>query len=591
MNKSSAGQQLILIYLSSGILPILYILSFYFLTNSCAQQQPLSGGPRDTIPPKLIKELSTQNFQTNFKKQTIELAFDEYIEIKDVLKQVVISPPLTYISTVERKKGFKTAQFKFDKKETLKEDITYAISFGEAIRDLTESNTVEDLKFLFSTGDYIDSLKMTGQIADALTGDPVPDVLFMLYENFADTVVRTEKPYYFGKTDKTGKFTINYLKAGKYKGFALEDQDLNYLFNIPKERIGFTLDTIIIPETDSIIADVKIRLFEENTILEKPKVDVNTYGLVKMIFRRSPFDVTIRYDSVGQAIYRESEGDTLRYWYHQPDSLDWNFYVQRDTIVDTFTVKRLSPSIAPIRLATQSKVDETLSINPFKKCAITFGYPLKRIDTTFFNFWEITEIPNDTIVAVDTLVLTDDIDSLASNTDTLSTFLISKKKIFGGSFDIDSLDKKTILLDYEWQETFQYQIEILPGGLIDWYNRPNQDTFLLTYKVQARNDFGNINLTITEMDSTQNYWFQLLLGDREIANFSAQQNTSLKRSFNALPPGKYSLKVIEDLNGNKRWDSGNYDKKLQPEKISIASIEELRASWDVEVEVKIDFEE
>jgi len=272
--------------LISGVLiPFFYLTILYSLTISCAQQQQLTGGPRDTFPPKLIAHLSTPNFQTNFEKKDISLVFDEYIEVKDVIKQVVVSPPLNYIPKIERTKGFKTARFQFNEKEELKEGVTYAISYGESIKDLTEGNEVENLQFLFSTGDYIDSLKMTGKVVDVLTGETVPEVLFMLYENFADTVVRTEKPYYFGKTDKDGVFTINYMKAGTFKGFALEDQDLNYLFNIPKERIGFPLDSIII--TDSTDTDILIQLFQEITTLEKPKMDASTYGFIKMGFKRA----------------------------------------------------------------------------------------------------------------------------------------------------------------------------------------------------------------------------------------------------------------------------------------------------------------
>ena len=100
---------LVLTLVSGCLIPLFYVSVFYALTISCAQQQPLNGGPRETFPPKLIKEVSTPNFQTNFEKKDIDLVFDEYIELRDVIKQVVVSPPLNYIPTVERIKGFKTA--------------------------------------------------------------------------------------------------------------------------------------------------------------------------------------------------------------------------------------------------------------------------------------------------------------------------------------------------------------------------------------------------------------------------------------------------------------------------------------------------
>lgn len=606
-SKEFTPSKLLTYSIASIFIPLFYLLSLYAITNSCAQQQQLTGGPRDTFPPNLITELSTPNFQTNFEKQDISLVFDEYIELRDVIKQVVVSPPLQYIPTVERAKGFKTATFQFNEEEVLKEGVTYAINFGESVKDLTEGNEVENLQFLFSTGDYIDSLKMSGEIVDVLTGEPVEGVLFMLYENFADTVVRTEKPYYFGKTDKEGKFTINYLKAGKFKGFALEDQDLNYLFNIPKERIGFTLDSIII--NDSTETTVQIELFEENTTLEKPKLDAKTYGLIKLGFRREPYDAVLDYDVVGQELYKETEGDTIRYWYNLQDSIDWNFYFRRDTLIDTLKVRALSRNVTPIALTRQRDADEIIPINPFKDLPLTFNHPLKNIDTSLINFREVisqqsASSPTDststdsTIINKDNPVRVTITDSTAiikeenQQVEKNDTTLVSLEQIgprLSVNYQIDSLIKRTLLLKYDWKEEVSYRLEILPGALIDWYEEPNKDTILLNYTVKPKNDFGTINLTATEMDSTKNYSFQLLLGNNEVRTFTVQNKTAYKQSFPALLPGKYALKIIEDLNGNGRWDPGNYDKKLQSERIVTAPIEELRAGWDVEAEVKVDF--
>ena len=602
--------------LSSAMLPIFYLFSLYTVTNSCAQQQPLNGGPRDTFPPNLITALSTPNFQTNFEIQDINLVFDEYIELRDVIKQVVVSPPLNYIPKVERTKGFKTARFQFNEEEVLKEGVTYAISYGKSIKDLTEGNEVENLQFLFSTGDYIDSLKMSGTILDVLTGEPVPDVLFMLYENFADTVVRTEKPYYFGKTDAEGKFTINYMKAGAFKGFALEDQDLNYLFNIPKERIGFTLDSILI--TDSTETDITLQLFQEITTLEKPKMDASVYGFVKMGFKRKPYDAVIDYDVIGQELYKETEGDTIRYWYNLQDSVDWNFYFQRDTLIDTLKVKALNQITTPIALSRKRAAEEKIPINPFKPLPLTFNHPIKNIDTSLVNFRALivqtASIDSAANEAIDTIITakeekpvrviltdstaiikteedsqlpTDEVTTEKNDTSLTST-QVGPRLVVG--YKIDSLIKRTVILSYDWQENTTYQVEILPGALIDWYEQPNKDTILLFYEVKAKSDFGTINLTATEMDSTQTYWFQLLLGTNVVEEFLVANTKTYKQSFPALLPGQYELKVIEDLNGNGRWDPGNYDKKLQSEKISTAAIEELRAGWDVEAEVKVEFE-
>ncbi len=619
-NTTAETSRKLLIYsiASSILLPLFYLLSLYTVTSSCAQQQPLGGGPRDTFPPNLITELSTPNFQTNFEKKDIQLVFDEYIELRDVIKQVVVSPPLQYIPKVKRVKGFKTAEFQFNEEEVLKEGVTYAINFGESIKDLTEGNEVENLQFLFSTGDYIDSLEMSGTITDVLTGDPIPDALFMLYENFADTVVRTEKPYYFGKADNDGNFTIKYLKAGAFKGFALEDQDLNYLFNIPKERIGFTLDSIII--NDSTETTIQIQLFEENTTLGKPKMEASTYGFVKMGFKRPPYDATIDYDVVGQEMYKETEGDTIRYWYNLQDSLDWNFYFHRDTLVDTLQVRALARNTTALALTRERNAEDKIPLNPFKPLPLTFNHPIKNLDTSLVNFRKLTiqqpaidsiDMDSTAIEIVDTLnsdatekpirvIITDSTAIFREDTvatalattanDTTIAPIIQKGPRLLAKYKVDSVIKRTLIVTHEWEENANYQLEILPGAIIDWYDEPNADTILLNYIVKPKNEFGTINLTATEMDSTKSYWFQLLLGENVVKAFAVQNQKEYKESFSALLPGKYSLKVIEDLDEDGRWSTGNYDKKLQPERISTASIEELRAGWDVEAEVKVNFE-
>ena len=182
-------------------------------------------------------------------------------------------------------------------------------------------------------------------------------------------------------------------------------------------------------------------------------------------------------------------------------------------------------------------------------------------------------------------------DTIGSKIDSTAVSLTKKGERLVAAYAIDSLIKRTLRLSYDWQENMTYQLEILPGALIDWYEQPNQDTIVLTYEVKPKNDFGTINLTVTEMDTTKSYWFQLRLGTNVVKEFAIQNATAYKESFPALLPGKYEVKIIEDLNGNGRWDPGNYDKKLQSEKISTASVEELRAGWDVEAEVKVNFEE
>lgn len=558
---------------------ISYFLLTYFLIIACAQQQPLTGGEKDEAPPKIDESLSTPNNQTNFEKQTIEFFFDEYIQLKNALKLVVISPPLERIPTITTK--LKRLQFKFAEEEILKEDATYSINFGDAVTDLTEGNPVPNFKFVFSTGDFIDSLKMEGTIVDALTGKPVQDALYMLYKNLADSVVQTEKPLYFGKTDKTGTFKIENIKAGQYKAFALEDQDLNYLYNIPTERIGFSLDTLLI--TDSTATTIEAAIFEPYALVTKPKANVKQYGLVTLAFKRPPFDATIELEDVGQSSFIEKVEDTIKVWYHTPDSISWNILVHRDTITDTIGVRALSKNLAQKKLnlpqkRRSKKGSGSTQLNPMKPIKLTFNHPIVQIDTSLIFFRE------------DAIEVMETIDTFNLSIDSTLMETVSDTVIYiSASYEIDSIDQRTVVVNYPWKETLKYELQILPGAIKDIYNLENIDTLNKIYLVKEQKDFGSIQLIASGLDSIQQYHFELFFSNNVVTEFDVSGVATYERKFKGLPPGNYSIKVIEDLNANGRWDSGDYYKKLQPERISTAELEELKANWEVEAEVKVKF--
>ena len=592
----------------------LYTVFAYGILIACAQQQPLTGGNRDETPPKMDMEISTPNYQTNFEKQQLEFHFDEYIELKNATKEVFISPPLDRLPRMTVK--LKTLYFEFPEEEVLKEGATYSINFGDAVKDLTEGNAVPDFKFVFSTGEFIDSLKVEGTIVDALTGEAVADALYMLYDDLADSVVYTTRPFYFGKTDKTGKFLIENVKAGQYKGFALEDQDLNYLYNIPTERIGFSMDTIVI--TDSTTQTITAAIFEATNLVAKPKANLRTYGVVPLNFKGTPYDVRIELEEVGQARFIETIDDTIKVWYHTRDSIDWNIFVHRDTLTDTIGVKALPKKLdqKKLRLLAKRKTKgkpTAINLNPMKPIKLTFNHPIQTIDTSFIRFQEglmpVSSTTNNSMDTTEMLIDTSALDlgkdtmlidtstlNLGNDTmitaaiDTTSTAITAESATFiQATYQRDSLEQRTMTITYPWKETLEYQLQLLPGAITDLYGLTNTDTIELSYLVKEQKDFGNIKLSITGMDSLQNYYFELLFATNIVESFQLTGVKSHQRTFTSLPAGNYSVKVIEDLNGNGRWDSGNYDTKLQPEKISTAALEELKANWDVEAAVEVEF--
>lgn len=520
----------------------------YLLVNACANPLAPTGGPRDETPPSIVEEDSSPNFQTNFEKQRIELTFDEWVQVNDIFQQVVVSPPLEKPLEITLKK--KTVRVDFADEEELKKDVTYTINFGEAVKDLTEKNPAENLRFVFSTGDYLDSLTISGQVLDAFTAEPKENIRVMLYENLSDTVVRTERPFYFAKTDKEGNFKIENVKEGTFKGFALEDSDLNYLFNQSNEAIGFPDSFIVLgPDTSAVM---NIQLFTEAQPYRIQDVDSTIYGLLKVNFNQNPsIDLlSLRYDTVGQEVIYEFDKDTLKVWYDQSDRQTWSLYLQQDSIFsDTIPIRPGDRSAFLAESSFQSKGGGTgRKFKPTLDVVLKFNHPIAEIDTSLIGFYE----------------------------DTLRTKIQP-------IYSFDTLSRQQLSMSYSWREGRPYALEVLPGAITDMYGLVNPDSIVKTYSPDLYKSYGNLNLTLVGFDSTLQYIIELLGRNDVVAErWILSGSESYNRLLNTISPAKYTVQVITDYNQNGRWDTGDYDLGRQPEPIYRRPIDEVRANWDVE---------
>ncbi|MFT4762020.1 MAG: hypothetical protein ACI9XO_000238 [Paraglaciecola sp.] len=528
-------------------IPGISILCIYFFSlASCANIVAPTGGAKDKTPPKLIESESTKNFQTNFTKRGFELTYDEWLRLKDQINQVIVSPPLQYRPDIELKK--KTVLFEFDEREELREDATYVINFGESITDYTEGNDAEMI-FVFSTGDYIDSLEVKGNIVDAFSKEPVKNVLIMLYDNLADSVIRTERPFYFGKTDEKGAFKIQNIKSDTFKVVALIDDNLNYLYDNETEKIGFLDTTIFLP--DSLLTSIKMQLFQEPKKLFFRNDEQEEYGRIVMMFNQKPENPDIRSDDFGQFTFWETEKDSVYFWYDVAEEQDWNIYFHRDTLIDTIAVKKLDKTAWEKKAKLEFKSGKQTAFNPDKNLEITFNYPLQAIDTAGI------------------LVLSD----------TTGMLIIP-------DISIDSLNRHQLNFTHKWKEGLDYEMLFLPNSLIDAFGFKNPDTLRQSHKTALEKDFGNIVLKFENLSPDTAYVAKLMDSSKAIIEeFTMQDTTDFEIAFPKLLPGTYSIEFIEDVNKDGKWTTGNYDAKRQAERVFIQKLEELRAQWDVEATV------
>ena len=227
---------------------------------SCAKRGSITGGLKDTIAP-VLKASFPKNFSTNFTGNEIKLTFDEYIKLKDLKKQLIISPPMKNEPLISPLTSSKYITIKIN--DTLKPNTTYSFNFGQSIADNNEGNPLNQFKYIFSTGNNIDSLAIGGKIKDAYNKAVESFVSVMLYEvndTYKDSIVYNETPRYVTNTlDSLKTFRLENIKAGKYLLVAMKDYNNNNKYNPKKEKIGFHREFITIPN-DTVY---ELELFKE----------------------------------------------------------------------------------------------------------------------------------------------------------------------------------------------------------------------------------------------------------------------------------------------------------------------------------------
>ena len=525
------------------------MIAIALLTTNCANPVSLTGGPRDETAPQVDLINSTPNNQINFEKQDLEVYFDEFIDINDAFNNVVISPPLRKNPKISARGKKLTVEFAED--EILKGDATYVINFGEAIRDFTESNILKNFRYVFSTGDYIDSLSISGNVVDVKTGKPVEDIFVMLYDNLADNVVRTERPFYFSSTDKEGNFKIENLRADTFKLFALKDANLNYLYDQDTEVIGFLEEFIVVDEnTDSLGQQYDIETFIATPDFSLKEKIVPNFGEIKLLFTASADNVEYKADIDGIEFIEEIDKDSLLLWYDSPVDTGFNVIVHEPSheYHDTVSVRKYKRTdfLEKQKLSLRSNsLANGKQLIPGEPLQLKFSYPINNIDT-----------------------------------DSISLFMDSTEVAFVAK--ADSLDARALIIDSEWVSDTTYLIRLDDGSIDDIYGH-KLDSTTIEFTVINPEVLSNIHILFTELDSNSNYVLILKDGSNEIKKQSIAKASDGKISFVGLIPKAYSLEVIKDENKNGRWDPGNYDAKRQSEKSITKELEKLRENWDLEV--------
>jgi hypothetical protein len=551
----------------------------------CANPVSPAGGPQDKTPPAFVKA-EPEQFTKNFRETRVRIYFNEFVQLKDVNKQLIISPPMEKLP--EMKSRGRSIQIDFT--EPLKDSTTYTIFFGDAIVDITENNPVSNFLYVFSTGDVLDSLMLSGQILDAFTNEEVPDVSLMLYLDNNDTIPYDSlpyfvKPYFMTKTVSNGEFTFYNLPDRTFKIFALEDINSTLTFDQPSERIAF-IDTLVNPHyipppvpdsiqlsNDTIAADsvtippvslpkpqhktIEMYLFQETDSVQRfLKATLLKQQHLAFVFKNPVIEPVIRvYDTIitSDWFIREDGvvGDTIQYWITELPADSLSFILEdQGEILDTIRI-----ALKPAEKKRRKKDDEEETKKESLKAVFTKGTPAP--DKPFIIRFPY---PVESVDFTGTMMI--------EGEDTLETQFSFKDEI-----------RRKAILEHPWKEATRYRF-IIPDSVFIDIRGLSHDTLTPSFTTKSIADYGNFYVDLTLTSPGENHIFQLFAGDkkiREISTFESQRLT-----FEYLEPGPYQLKVILDKNGNGKWDTGDYHYRIQPEKVQYFNKEiTVRANWDV----------
>ena len=524
---------------------ILFTILSLAIISGCAKRGNPTGGPIDSLPPVLVNANPKLN-TTNFDSEEIRLTFDEFVKLDKVQDQLIISPPLEKNAYEIRPLTGVTKKVFLKFIDSLDINTTYTINFGNSIKDNNEGNPLTFFNYTFSTGETIDSLYVKGNISDAYnieTDEYVSIHLYRIDSTLNDSIIYIKQPTYVSNSLDSTSYIFQNLKEGKYHIIAMKDVDNNYFFDPFYDKIGF-IDSLITLPKDSII---DFKLFKEETelIWDKPhfinseKIGFGYYG--KLDLKKIEINSVIP-DSIDYTYTKEEMSDTIYLWLSNNsfDSLNFNLIEKDTTKLSTIKFDRKRDTLIDSLNVSAKTVNVIHLKESFK---LSSNIPIKKIE--------------------DSLISVRDIDSI------LVPFVSSVN---------DNLDE--IDIKFEVSPSDNYRILILPNAIKDIKGVTN-DTLQFNLTSQSLEDYGNIYLDVIR-NTQSKFILHLINQNGDIVREYDNVDQNITYNFEYIRPGEYSFRLIEDLNKNNIWDTGNYLQRVKPEPVYYFPSElEVRANWDL----------
>ena len=579
---------------------------------SCASMGTPDGGPYDEMPPKFLGS-SPKLHAVNVKSTKFELEFDEFIKLEKASEKVVVSPPQLEQPEI-KVMGKKVVGELLD---TLKDGVTYTIDFSDAIVDNNEGNPMGHFTYSFSTGSSIDTMEVSGTVLNAADLEPIKGIQVGLHKNLNDSAF-TKLPFdRVSRTDSRGHFSIRGVAPGKYRIYALMDGNQNYLFDSKTEAIAFS-DSIIIPSmmpatrqdtiwkdtltidtiktigyTRFMPDDIILRVFkEENTrqYFSRGQRDKENHFILKFSAKADtlPILTGLNFDATDAFIVEPNAGnDSICYWIkdslvYQMDTLQLKMdYLYTDSLnqlvpkTDTIYLANKLTRAQKEKLAKKEaeekekerkkkerkgekvgpestpflnmKVDAPSTFDINKNIVLSFEEPVVRMDTSAIHV----------NVKVDTLWVK-------------TPFLLVADSVVPRQYEILA----------SWEPEKEYQLQIDSAAFTGLYglqtNKVEQ-----TLKVKKLDEYGTLLLNLPGVEQT--CIVELLDSSGKVLRQQAVTPEGTADFYYLAPNTKYYIRMFDDRNGNKVWDTGVFETGIQPEEVYyFPKVWEMKANFEFE---------
>lgn len=597
---------------------LLLIMALAVIVAACASIGRPEGGPRDEMPPVFVKSEPAIG-ALNYTNEKIVIEFDENVQVKDVMDKVVISPAQKSMPSIVAN----GRRVYVELKDSMRPNTTYTIDFSDAISDLNESNPLDGFAVDFSTGDEIDSLRISGMVFEARNLEPAQGMLVGVYSNLSDTAITTLPLERISKTNQLGQFTIRNLKPGTYHIFALNDLNRDYHWDRSEDiafydvevspssqptEVSDTLqasdgrDSIVVRQATMFLPnDVLLTWFNEGYKSQYLK----DYKRVDR--RRITVDFAAPADSLPEITLLNGElvgkkldecallntgetQDTLEYWITAPELLKQDTVMVAARYMRTDTLQQLTWGTDTLKLILKEnkskdkkkdkkkkdkKKDKELTDSISQDSTVQDSLP----QLTFINVMMKTASSHDINVPllfdisqpVDTFIL--DKIHFEMKRDTLwDTLPLPEIKRF---IPTKLMGYK---IEYNWEPGATYRLTIDSAAVIGIYNEWNKG-IKHEFTIKKEEDYSALYFNVS--GENENVIVELLSSsDAPIATSKVVNGTA---EFRYLKPGTYFARAFIDKNGNGEYDTGNVGDKLQPEEVYYYPKKlNLKKNWDVE---------